>query len=52
MQQHFQAHAVLGQEVDVVYTQKQYMGRIIGKKGVKINDLQDVPVVMSKSIKM
>jgi rRNA processing protein Krr1/Pno1 len=29
-----------GQEVDVMYVQKQYMGRIIGKKGVTINDLQ------------
>ena len=29
-----------GQEVDVVYAQKQYMGRIIGKKGATINDLQ------------
>ena len=29
-----------GQEVDVVQAQKQYMGRIIGKKGVTINDLQ------------
>jgi rRNA processing protein Krr1/Pno1 len=29
-----------GQEVDVIYVQKQYMGRIIGKKGVTINDLQ------------
>jgi len=29
-----------GQEVDVVYAQKQFMGRIIGKKGITINDLQ------------
>ena len=29
-----------GQEVDVMHAQKQYMGRIIGKKGVTINDLQ------------
>lgn len=29
-----------GQEVDVIYAQKQFMGRIIGKKGVTINDLQ------------
>jgi rRNA processing protein Krr1/Pno1 len=29
-----------GQEVTIMYVQKQYMGRIIGKKGVTINDLQ------------
>ena len=32
--------AAVGQEVDVMYAQKQFMGRVIGKKGVTINDLQ------------
>jgi far upstream element-binding protein len=29
-----------GIEVDVTYAQKQFMGRVIGQKGVTINDLQ------------
>lgn len=29
-----------GREIDVIYASKQYMGRIIGSKGITVNDLQ------------